>query len=257
MTGHGVDDGRPAAIVTGSSSGIGRACAHELAQAGWNVVVHGLEPDGLNEVTEEVRDRGGRAIAVAGAVESPDTPSALVDAARNTFGRLDAVVSNAGAGLTRPFEEIDDAGWDGLWAVHIRSAARLLRASHPLLAVRGGAVVAMSSLAANHALTGRAAYGTVKAGLEGMVRQLAAEWAREGIRVNAVAPGTILTPLVERNFSTGLLDEQGVLGRTPLGRLGTADEIATVVRFLVTSDSSYVTGQTIAVDGGWSTYGGW
>ncbi len=118
-------------------------------------------------------------------------------------------------------------------------------------------MVNVSSLAAALSLPQRVAYTSAKAAIEGFTRALAAEWAGHGIRVNAVAPGTITTPLVERNFAAGLLDERRVLERTPLGRLGAPREVATVIRFLLSPDASYITGQTLRVDGGWSVWGGW
>ena len=115
----------------------------------------------------------------------------------------------------------------------------------------------ISSIAATAALPGRVGYGTVKAAVEGLTRNLACEWAPDGIRVNAVAPGTILTPLVKRNFETGLLDPDGVLDRTPMHRFGRPEEVASAVSFLVSGASSYITGQTLHVDGGWSCWAGW
>ncbi|WP_432853798.1 SDR family NAD(P)-dependent oxidoreductase [Amycolatopsis sp. CA-161197] len=249
---------RPAAVVTGSSSGIGRACAVELAKCGWDVVVHGLEADaGLAETIELVGAEGGTAVPVAGDMREPSVAEALVSNAVERFGRLDGVVSNAGTGLTKAFGELGDDDWATLLETHLLGATRLLRAAHPHLVAAHGAVVTMSSLAAGRALTGRAGYGATKAALEGLTRQLAAEWAPDGVRVNAIAPGTILTPLVRTNFARGLLDEGQVLQRTPLGRLGAPREIATAARFLLSRDASYITGQTLSVDGGWSIWGGW
>jgi NAD(P)-dependent dehydrogenase (short-subunit alcohol dehydrogenase family) len=250
--------GRPVAVVTGSSSGIGRACAIELARTGWDLVVHGLHEDaGLAEVAAAVQTEGGSAVAVHGDVREVGLAEELVGAAEERFGRLDGVVNNAGTGLTRSFEELRDEDWSSLLGMHLEAAARLLRTAHPHLQRARGAVVNMSSLAAHTGLTGRVGYGAAKAGLNGLTLQLACEWAPEGVRVNSVAPGTIRTPLVESNFARGLLVEDRVLERTPLARLGDPGEVATVVRFLLSSDSSYMTGQTLRVDGGWSIWGGW
>lgn len=248
---------RAVAIVTGSSSGIGRATAVELASSGWNIVVHGLEPAECSETVELVREAGSQAAVVVGDIREAVTAEDLVRAAITTFGRIDSVVNNAGVGMTKPFTDIDDADWESILQMHLVGPTRVLRLAADQLRQHRGAVVNVSSLASLRALGGRAGYGSAKAAVDGLTRQLAAEWAVHGVRVNAIAPGTILTPLVERNFELGLLDREEVLQRTPLMRLGNPSEVARVARFLLSEDASYVTGQTICVDGGWTIWGGW
>lgn len=245
------------AIVTGSSTGIGRATAVELARSGWNVVVHGLDAGDCAETVRQVAEAGGRGVFVTGDIRETRTAVALVDAAMVEFGRIDGVVNNAGVGMTKDFTDIDDDDWQSVLQMHLVGPSRVLRLAADQLQQNRGAVVNTSSLASLRALGGRAGYGTAKAAIDGLTRQLAAEWAHRGVRVNAVAPGTIVTPLVERNFATGLLDREQVLQRTPLGRLGTPEEVGRVVRFLLSEDASYITGQTICVDGGWTIWGGW
>lgn len=248
---------RPVAIVTGSSSGIGRAVAVDLAAHGWNLVIHGLTKDSAANTAVLVQERNAAQTSVIGDTRSSTTIDALVDAAVSHFGRIDGVVSNAGTGLTKDFLEIDEADWESILTMHVTAAARLLRIAAPHLAESRGSAVTVSSVAATRAMPGRTAYGTAKAGLEALTRGLAIEWAEKGVRVNAVSPGTIMTPLVEENFRSGRLDGAGVLSRTPLNRFGEPSEVAGAVRFLLGPDSSYITGQTIAVDGGWSIWGGW
>ncbi|MHB8619304.1 MAG: SDR family NAD(P)-dependent oxidoreductase [Chloroflexota bacterium] len=250
--------GRPVAVVTGSSRGIGRATATMLAGRGYDVTINGVESlEALESVAEEVREAGGEALAVVGDVRSPDDIVRIVDRTVSRFGRIDALVNNAGAGLTRPFETIEMPDWDGHMALHVRAAYLACWHAAPFLKEARGAVVNLASVAAHLALPGRVAYSTAKGGIVAFTRSLACEWASQGVRVNAVAPGTILTPLVKRNFEAGLLDRDRVLERTPMRRLGEPSEVATVIAFLLSSEASYITGQTIYVDGGWSAWGGW
>ncbi|WP_181275743.1 SDR family NAD(P)-dependent oxidoreductase [Brevibacterium oceani] len=244
-------------LITGSSSGIGRATAERLADSGHAIVIHGLDNTETAAVERSLRSKGASVASVCGDVAETSTINSLLDAVQSLPGQLSGVVSNAGAGLTKEFEKIDDEGWLRLFETHLLAAARLCRATSAPLAESKGAVVITSSVAARLAVPERVGYGAVKAGIEGLVRGLASEWGPRGVRVNAVSPGTIVTPLVQRNFDTGLLDPSGVLERTPLGRFGEPQEVASTIEFLLSTDASYVTGQTIAVDGGWSAWGGW
>lgn len=249
---------RRRALVTGSSSGIGRAIATRLAQDGYDLVMHGLKDDqALAEAVSTCESLGAKVAWLTGDVRHPETLEELVKVAESTLGGLDALVNNAGSGLTKPFVDLDPEDWTSLVTMHLGAAAVACRAAYPLLKESYGSVVNLSSLAAALALPGRVGYGSAKAAVEALTRNLACEWAVHGVRVNAVAPGTIETPLVEKNFAQGLLDREAVLERTPMRRLGRPSEIAAVAAFLLSSDSSYMTGQTLRVDGGWSCWGGW
>lgn len=246
------------AVVTGSSSGIGLAIALRLAEQGYDLVMHSLQ-DGpeLQDAVHSVESLGVTVARLAGDVRDPRVVESLVELADSTLGGMSGLVNNAGSGLTKPFIDIGRDDWNDLLATHLQAATTAARCAHPMLRESQGSVVNISSVAAHLALPGRVGYGTVKAALEGFTRNLASEWAADRIRVNAIAPGTIETPLVAANFERGLLDRDAVLDRTPMRRLGRPSEIATVADFLLSDASSYMTGQTLRVDGGWSCWGGW
>jgi NAD(P)-dependent dehydrogenase (short-subunit alcohol dehydrogenase family) len=166
-------------------------------------------------------------------------------------------VNNAGAGFFSRVTEMTDSQWRSVFNLHVDAVFRMTQQAFPLLKQTGGAVVNISSVAAIFWLPERVAYSTAKAAVMGMTRTMACEWAAEGVRVNAVAPGTIETPLVAENFRSGRVAKDPVVARIPMKRLGRPDEIASVIGFLLSESASYLTGQIVFVDGGWTSSGGW
>jgi NAD(P)-dependent dehydrogenase (short-subunit alcohol dehydrogenase family) len=227
-----------------------------LAGRGYDVVLNGID-EGIESVSKEVRGAGANVLALPGDVTEPETIRSIVERTAEHFGRLDALVNNAGSGLTRPFSSISLEDWDRHFDLHVKATAIACQCASELLRNTRGAVVNLASIAAHLALPGRVAYSSAKGSIVAFTRALGCEWAPQNVRVNAVAPGTIATPLVERNFEAGLLDKKGVLERTPMKRLGKPEEVAGVIVFLLSDEASYITGQTINVDGGWSAWGGW
>jgi NAD(P)-dependent dehydrogenase (short-subunit alcohol dehydrogenase family) len=247
----------PVALVTGSTSGIGQATALELAKQGFDILVHGLDAAGSERTVEQILKTGHSAHFIEADLRSPTAAQELVATAVAHYGRLNALVNNAGTGLTRRVEDISVDEWKQHLDLHVTSSFATCQAAAPHLSATKGAIVNVASLAALLALPGRVAYTAAKSAVVGMTKALACEFAAAGVRVNSVAPGTILTPLVERNFERGLLNGEEILKRTPLRRFGQPEEVAAVICFLLSSQASYITGQTIAVDGGWSVWGGW
>jgi 3-oxoacyl-[acyl-carrier protein] reductase len=245
------------AIVTGSSSGIGRAIARHIADRGAQVVVNSRDSGRAKDVAEEISDAGGRAVGVAADVSTPEGGQTLVAAALQTFGRLDALVNNAGIPLVKPAEDISPQEWAEVLATNLSGPLFCAQAAASAMFGRGGTVVNVSSVLGATAIPGRAAYVTAKHGLEGLTKSLAVEWADRGIRVVSVGPAYVATPFVEHTMATGRFSSADLERRTPLGRLGTPDEVAQVIGFLISPAASYITGSSIAIDGGWLAYGGW
>jgi NAD(P)-dependent dehydrogenase (short-subunit alcohol dehydrogenase family) len=236
----GSNEMRGVALVTGATSGIGRATALKLAAAGYTVVVHGRDKARGDQVVSEIEQAGGAARFVAADL----VDSAEVGRLAKEAGEVDVLVNNAGLSWFGPTAELDLETYDRLWDANVRSAYLLVAALAPGMASRGrGSIVSVDSMAGHVGLVGGAAYGASKGALTALSRSWAAEFGASGVRVNTVAPGP--------TYKSGDNDLIEALGRTTLlGRPAQVEEIAGVIAFLASDAASYITGALLPVDGG-------
>ena len=234
------------------------AIARRLGELGATVVVNSRTASRAEEVAADLRDAGIRATPVAADVATADGVRTLFAAALAAHETIDILVNNAGAPSIAPAEELSLEEWQRIVDLNLTGPFLCSQAAGRVMLAKGsGVIVNVSSLFGNVGMPLRAAYAATKHGLEGMTKTLAAEWASRGVRVVAVAPAFIATPLVEGAMRRGGFSAADIARRTPLGRLGTPQEVANVVGFLVSPAASYVTGSHVLVDGGWMAYGGW
>ncbi|MBK9081444.1 MAG: SDR family oxidoreductase [Rhizobiales bacterium] len=240
------------ALVTGAARGIGLATAKKFLSEGWSVGLLDIDGETLARAHEAI-GAPGRTIALVADVAFPDQVERSVAALVARFGRLDALVNNAGTAVFKPALETTHEEWSRVLAVNLSGPFIATKAAAPHLARTRGAIVNISSISGARASTLRVAYGTSKAGLTHLTKQLAAELGELGVRVNAVAPGPVDTAMAKQVHSPAIRADYH--DAIPLNRYGLEEEIAEAIYFLASDRASYVTGHTLACDGGFAATG--
>jgi NAD(P)-dependent dehydrogenase (short-subunit alcohol dehydrogenase family) len=251
----GLDLTNRTAVVVGATSGIGRAIALGLADAGADVVPTGRRAKLVDQAARDIEALGRKSLSITSDVTDTDSIQALADATIAKFGKVDILVNAAGRSVRRPTLEVSDAEWEEILDTNLTGMLRACRAfGRHMIERRYGRIINIGSLTSVVALQEVAAYGASKAGVAALTRSLAVEWAPHGVCVNAILPGVFRTALNE-----GLLDgtERGreLLMRTPMRRFGQPEELAGAAVFLASEAASFVTGHLLAVDGGFLASG--
>jgi 3-oxoacyl-[acyl-carrier protein] reductase len=237
------------AVVTGSSRGIGRAIALRLAEGGAKVVVNyrGAE-EAAREVVEQIEAHGGQALAVQADVSQVADAEALIGAAKSEFGRIDILVNNAGTTRDTLLMRMTEDDWDIVVDTNLKGTFNCIKAvSRQMMRQRYGRIVNITSVAGISGNAGQANYASAKAGIIGLTKTVAKELGSRGITCNAVAPGFVPTDLTA-SLPQNLIDQ--AIERTPLGRIGSVDDMSEATAFLASDKAAFITGQVLAVDGG-------
>jgi len=241
------------ALITGAGKNIGRACAHALAQDGFNIVINGSsDRAACDKVAKEVEKLGAKALVIMGDVGKVEECKRIADEAIKAFGSVDALLNNAALRPSKPFLETSEEEWQRVISVDLDGAVRLSRACLPGMIARGwGRIVNFAGLNAIHGHAGRVSVSVAKHGVWGLTKSLAMEFGPKGITTNAISPGPIEPDVPENNASVHARKE--ALAKVPLGRMGKPAEVAAAARLLVSDAGAYINGQMIGVNGGGAT----
>ncbi len=247
---------RRTALVTGASYGIGAAIAATLARDGYDVAVTELNADALADTLAQIQSHGVAALPVALDTRSQDSVEACMHSVVKTFGKLDLLVNNAGVLLRKPVIDMTREEWATVMDVNLTGTFFMSQqmGRHLIGAKRKGGIISIASTHGIVGISGISAYGISKAGVTQMTRMLAIEWAEHGIRVNAIAPGTTETPTRKKSLGADPARRQMMIDRIPFKRFCTEADVAGLASYLASPAADYVTGQTILVDGGLTSY---
>ena len=242
-----------AALITGGSTGIGRASAQIFAREGARVAVADVNVEGAEETVRLIRDAGGEALCIQADVSQAADAEAMVTRAVETYGRLDCAFNNAGIeGEVRPTQDYSEASWERVIAINLKGVWLSMKAEiRHMLGHGGGAIVNTASAAGLIAVPDLSAYVAAKHGVVGLTKTAALEYAKAGIRVNAVCPGGVDTPMLQRVFADKPQAAEAAVAAEPVGRLAEPSEIGEAVVWLCSEAASFVTGHPMAVDGGY------
>ncbi|MGD8747054.1 MAG: SDR family oxidoreductase [Balneolaceae bacterium] len=241
------------ALVTGASSGIGKQTALKFAQKGYRTVICDLNDDDLYEVEDEITNEGGEALALTCDIAHADEVKGMINKIIQEFGRLDVACNNAGIeGTTALTADYTIDEWDRVMNVNLRGQWLCMKYEIPQMIEHGGSIINMSSILGQVAFEQAPGYVAAKHGLIGLTKAAALDYAKQNIRINAVCPGFIDTPMLDRaGITTDPDTKKSIIALHPIGRLGKAEEIANAVVWLASDEASFITGHSLLVDGGY------
>jgi NAD(P)-dependent dehydrogenase (short-subunit alcohol dehydrogenase family) len=244
------------ALITGAQRGLGWAIAETYAKAGARVMIQDLDGKGAEEAASSLRRANHDAQSVGGSVTSAQDVADMFKRMDELWGGIDILVNNAGVSQNKPTLEMSVEDWDRTMDVNLRGVFLCaVEAGRRMVRQKSGLIINMSSIWGIVAGPTRVGYCVSKAGVAQMTKSLAVEWAADGVRVNAIAPGYTETKMLRDVIDAGRVDEQAILRRTPMHRLGEPQDMADMALFLASPQAKYITGQIMAVDGGWTAYG--
>ena len=242
------------AIITGAARGIGKATALELARKKSRIVLIDIDLKILKEVSEQVKHKGAEVITIKGDVTKERDVKKIIKKTKKEFGKVDVLVNNAGSLLQKPIEEITEKEWDKVIETKLKGIYNFVKnVAEDMKKEKQGKIVNIASIAGIIGLKNSSAHAAVNGGIINLTRQLATELSPHKINVNTVSPGVIATSMTEEMLSEKETKEE-LLTNIPLNRIGTPEEVADAVIFLITKDSDFITGHNLVVDGGWLTH---